>query len=301
MTKDLKKYKIGSMKARYQYRFYPTLQQKASLSQLFGCIRVVWNDALAICKQEAKKPSFNALSALLTQSKKTEERKWLNEVSCVPLQQTLRNQEVAFKNFFDSCKGKRKGKKLAYPKFKKKANKQTAEFTNSAFQLKGTQVYLAKIGFIKPVWSRELASVPSSATIIKDNADRYFISFVVEIKPVKLPAKNKSVGIDLGIKTFAVLSTGEQFKSPCYFRLYKGLKKLQRSLSKKQKGSNRRYKARIRVAKKHNKIAEVRNDFLHKLSTKIVKENQQKVRRPSVVAMDVVGMILMHGEQPSTS
>ena len=262
------------MKARYQYRFYPTTQQKAKLAQLFGCVRVVWNDALAVCKKEAKKPSFKDLSVLLTQSKKTKERQWLNEVSAVPLQQSLRNQEVAFKNFFDSCKGKRKGRKQAYPKFKKKSNKQSATFTNSAFQLKGTQVYLAKIGLISPIWSRELASSPSSATIIKDNADRYFISFVVEIEPVKLLAKNKSVGIDLGIKTFAVLSTGEHFKSPCYFRFYKSLMKSQRSLSRKQKGSNRRYKARIRVAKKHNKIAEVRKDFLHKLSTKIVKENQ---------------------------
>ena len=146
------------MKARYQYRFYPTAQQKAKLAQLFGCVRVVWNDALAICKQEAKKPGFNALSALLTQSKRLEERKWLNEVSAVPLQQALRNQEVAFRNFFDSCKGKKKGRKVAYPKFKKKANKQSATFTNSAFQLKGTQVYLAKIGLISPVWSREPAS-----------------------------------------------------------------------------------------------------------------------------------------------
>ena len=146
------------MKARYQYRFYPTTQQKAKLAQLFGCVRVVWNDALAICKQEAKKPGFNALSALLTQSKRLEERKWLNEVSAVPLQQALRNQEVAFRNFFDSCKGKKKGRKVAYPKFKKKANKQSATFTNSAFQLKGTQVYLAKIGLISPVWSREPAS-----------------------------------------------------------------------------------------------------------------------------------------------
>ena len=262
------------MKARYQYRFYPTKTQKVKLAQLFGCIRVVWNDALAICKKEEKKPSFNKLSSLLTESKLTEGRKWLNEVSSVPLQQSLRNQEVAFKNFFDSCKKSRKGKRVAYPKFKKKSNKQSAEFTNSAFKLKGSQVYLAKIGLISPIWSRELASTPSSATIIKDNADRYFISFVVEVEPLKIPAKNKSVGIDLGIKTFATLSTGEKFKSPLYSKLYKSLEKLQKVLSRKQKGSNRRNVARIKVAKKNIKISEIRKDFLHKLSTKIIKENQ---------------------------
>ena len=262
------------MKARYQYRFYPTEVQKVKLAQLFGCIRVVWNDALAVCKKEEKKPSYNTLSSLLTQSKQTEERKWLKEVSCVPLQQSLRNQEVAFRNFFESCKKKRKGKKVAYPKFKKKSNKQSAEFTNSAFKLKGTKVYLAKIGLISPIWSRELSSLPSSATVIKDTADRYFISFVVEVEALKIPVKNKSVGIDLGIKTFATLSTGEKFRSPSYSKLYKSLGKLQRSLSKKKKGSNRRNKARTRVAKKNIKIAEVRKDFLYKLSTKVMKENQ---------------------------
>jgi putative transposase len=102
------------MKARYKYRFYPTDQQKQSLALLFGCVRVVWNDALVLCKSSEKLPNYNQLSALLTSSKKAEERAWLNEVLSVPLQQSLRHLASAYKNFFDARKGKRKGKKLGY-------------------------------------------------------------------------------------------------------------------------------------------------------------------------------------------
>ena len=109
------------MKARYQYRFYPTDQQQQSLAQLFGCCRVVWNDALAICKQSEKLPSSNELQKLvITQAKKTLERQWLSKVSNIPLQQSVADLGIAYQNFFDSLKGQRKGKKLGIPKFKKK-------------------------------------------------------------------------------------------------------------------------------------------------------------------------------------
>lgn len=262
------------MKARYQYRFYPTDQQQKSLAQLFGCVRVVWNDALALCKASGKAIGFNKLSAMLTQSKKTEERQWLKDVSSVPLQQSLRYLDIAYRNFFNSLKGKRKGKKVGSPKFKKKTNNQSAEFTKAAFSLSGDTVYLAKIGNIKPVWSRKLPSEPSSVTVIKDCANRYFLSFVVDIEPEHIEPINPSVGIDLGIKTFAVLSTGEKFQSPDYSKLDKKVRKLQRKLARQSKGSNRRNKTRLRIAKKHNKIADTRNDFLHKVSTEVVSKNQ---------------------------
>jgi transposase len=121
-----------------------------SLAQLFGCVRVVWNDALAICKQSEKLPGYSKLSVLLTQSKKTEERKWLADVSSVPLQQSLRNLDAAYRNFFNSRNGKRKGSKMGVPRFKKKTNKQSAEFTKAAFSIKDGEVYLAKIGNLKP-------------------------------------------------------------------------------------------------------------------------------------------------------
>jgi putative transposase len=262
------------MKARYQYRFYPTDQQRLSLAQLFGCVRVVWNDALAICKQSDKLPGYSKLSAQLTQSKKTEERKWLFDVSSVPLQQSLRNLDAAYRNFFKSRNGKRKGSKMGTPKFKKKTNQQSAEFTKAAFSIKDGEVYLAKIGNLQPIWSRELPSEPSSVTVIKDCAGRYFLSFVVEVEPVTIEAKNQSIGIDLGVAIFAVMSNGERAIAPNYSNLDRKIRKLQRKLARQQKGSNRRNKTRLSIAKLHNRIADTRKDFLHKLSTKVVSENQ---------------------------
>ena len=263
------------MKARYQFRFYPTDQQRHSLAQLFGCVRVVFNDALALCQSSEKLPRYNKLSSLLTQSKKNETRQWLQDVSSVPLQQALRNLDKAYKNFFESRNGKRKGQKLGLPRFKKKTNNQSAEFTKAAFSITENTVYLAKIGNLNPIWSRELPSAPSSVTVIKDCANRYFLSFVVNIEPVSLVAENQSIGIDLGIKVFAFMSNGEKAESPSYTKLDRKVRKLQRKLMKRQvRGSNRSRKTKLRIAKKHNLIADLRKDFLHKLSTKIVRENQ---------------------------
>ncbi|MEG4837841.1 transposase [Microcoleus sp. B9-D4] len=263
------------MKARFRYRFYPTNQQQQSLARLFGCVRVVWNDALAICKQSEKKPKSAELQkTVITQAKKTEERAWLGEVSAIPLQQSISDLETAFKNFFESCKGNRKGRKAGYPKFKKRTNSQSARLTRNGFSIKAECVYLAKIGIVKPILSRELPSDPSSATVIKDCANRYFLSFVVEINPDIVEAKNHSSGIDLGIKTFAVMSNGETAESPNYKQLDRKIRKLQRKLSRQPKDSKRRNKTRIQIAKLHNQIADTRKDFLHKLSTKIVNENQ---------------------------
>ncbi|MBW4649976.1 MAG: transposase [Kastovskya adunca ATA6-11-RM4] len=276
------------MKARYQYRFYPTDQQQQSLARLFGCVRVVYNDALAICKQSEKKPKSAELQKIvITQAKKTEQRAWLGEVSNIPLQQSVADLEIAFKNFFDSCKGKRKGRKVGYPKFKKRTSSQAARLTRGGFSLKGEGVYLAKIGIVKPVWSRDLPSEPSSVTIIKDCANRYFLSFVVEVEPVQADTKNQSIGIDLGIKTFAVISNGERAVSPSCKALDFRVRKLQRQLPRQQKDSSRRHKTRIRIAKIHNKIADTRKDFLHKLSTKIVSENQTIVLED----LNVSGMV----------
>jgi len=263
------------MKARYRYRIYPTDQQRQSLAQLFGCVRVVWNDALALCKQSEKKPKSAELQkVVITQAKQTTERAWLSEVSNIPLQQSVADLETAFKNFFQSCKGKRKGRKVGYPKFKKRTNSQSARFRIGGFSIKGEEVYLAKIGNIKPIWSRKIPSDPTSVTVIKDCANRYFLSFVVEVEPVQVEAKHMSVGIDLGIKTFAVMSDGGKAKSPSCKKLDKKVRKLQKQLARQQKDSKRRHKTRIKIAKTHNRIADLRQDFLHKLSTKVVSENQ---------------------------
>lgn len=276
------------MKARYQYRFYPTDQQRQSLARLFGCVRVVYNDALAICKQSEKKPKSAELQKLvITQAKKTEARAWLSEVSNIPLQQSVADLEIAFKNFFDSCKGKRKGRKVGYPKFKKRTNSQSARFRIGGFSIKDEGVYLAKIGIVKPIWSRELPTSPSSVTVIKDCANRYFLSFVVEVESLNTAAKNQSIGIDLGIKTFAVMSNGDKAVSPSYKALDRRIRKLQRKLARATSGSNRRYRLKIQIAKLHNQITDTRKDFLHKLSTKIVSENQTIVLED----LNVSGMV----------
>lgn len=266
------------MKARYQYRIYPTDQQRKELARVFGCCRVVYNDALALCKQSDKLPSNGDLQKVcITQAKKTVAREWLSEVSNIPLQQSIADLGVAYKNFFDSLKGKRKGIKVKPPKFKKKDNRQTARFRKGGFSIKKGKVYLAKIGNLKTVWSRPLPSDPSSVTVIKDRAGRYFLSFVVEVEINCTPAINPSIGIDLGLKTFAYLSNGEAVNSPNYSLLERKIRKAQRKLSKRKKGSVRREVMRLKVAKLKAKQADKRKDFLHKLSTKVVSENQTTV------------------------
>lgn len=243
---------------------------------MFGCVRVVWNDALALCKQSEKKPKSAELQKIvITQAKKTEERAWLEDVSCVPLQQSVADLEIAFKNFFDSCKGKRKGRKVGHPKFKKRTSSQSARLTRRGFSMKENGgVYLAKIGIVNPIWSKKMPSEPSSVTVIKDCANRYFLSFVVEIQPIQVEAKNPSIGIDLGIKTFAVMSNDEKVESPGYKELDRKVRKLQRKLARQPKDSRRRNVTRIKIAKLHNQITDTRKDFLHQLSSKIVNENQ---------------------------
>jgi putative transposase len=257
----------------------PTDQQKSLLAQLFGCCRVVWNDALSYCQEKynkgEKKPNNKELSKRLTELKKTEEKIWLGEVSSIPLQQSLRDLDQAYANFFKSCKGERKGKKLKPPKFKKRKSKQSARFTDNGFRVNQHSVYLPKIGNLKIVWTREFPSQPSSVTVIKDSADRYFLSFVVEIVPEKLPDNGPSVGIDLGILDFATFSNGEKVKAPKPLKKkLKTLKRLQRKFSRTVKGSKRRERSRKKVAKLHAKIADTRKDFLHKLSTRVIRENQ---------------------------
>ncbi|QYO68315.1 RNA-guided endonuclease InsQ/TnpB family protein [Leptolyngbya sp. 7M] len=151
----------------------------------------------------------------ITEAKKTAEREWLSEVFCIPLQQSIQDLGTAYSNFFKSCRGERKGPKIKPPRFKKKANQQSARYRRGGFSIKAAKVSLAKIGYIKTKWSRPLPSEPSSVTVIKDTAGRYFVSFVIEIEPEINPAQNESIGIDLGLKTFAVLSTGTKVNLAC--------------------------------------------------------------------------------------
>ncbi|GAB3220505.1 RNA-guided endonuclease TnpB family protein [Glycomyces halotolerans] len=275
------------MLLRYRYRIYPTRPQRQSLAQAFGCARVVYNDAVAARKHAHAEalpyPTTAVLSkTLITEAKHTRERAWLGEVSAVVLQQALADADRARRNFFASLKGKRAGARIGPPRFKRRSNTQSIRFTrNARFAVLGNgRLRLPKIGDLKVAWSRELPSAPSSVTVIKTPTGRYYASFVVELddgaelaEPLEDP--EAETGIDLGLKSFAVLRGGKVIESPKFFRkLERKLKKAQRSLSRKQQGSANRAKARVRVAKVHEKIKHSRSDWVDKQVKTIVAENQ---------------------------
>ncbi|CNF26893.1 putative transposase [Mycobacterium tuberculosis] len=269
------------MQLRYAFRLYPTAGQRQALARAFGCARVVYNDALR-ARQTALQtgsPFVSAadLSAALTEAKKTPERAWLGEVSSVVLQQSLRDLEAAYRAFFDGLTGKRP--RVGAPRFKsRKDRRQAVRFTaNARWTItEGGKLALPKIGRITVKWSRELPSVPSTVTVVKDAAGRYFASFVVEAGDVDdPPATTSQVGIDLGLTCFAVLSDGRKIDSPKFLRrAEKKLRKAHQTLSRKQNGSSNRDKARTRVARQYAKVADARREFHHRLSTSLVRDNQ---------------------------
>ncbi|MGV9410465.1 RNA-guided endonuclease InsQ/TnpB family protein [Nocardia sp. NPDC003693] len=269
------------MQLRYNFRLYPTPGQQISLAKAFGCARVVFNDGLA-ARQTAfgngQRLSDAELSKRLTESKKSPERAWLTEVSSVVLQQALADLNTAYRNFFQSVTGKRKGARMAPPKFRsRKDARQSIRFTkNSRFAVTpGGKLRLPKVGDIAVRWSRELPSDPSSVTVIKDASGRYFASFVVRTDNEQLPPVVSEVGIDLGLAAFAVLSNGKRIGSPRILRqAERRLRKAQKALSRKEKGSKNRAKARMRVAIAHAKVADTRRDWAHKHSTMIIRDNQ---------------------------
>jgi putative transposase len=267
----------------FKYRFYPTSAQRLELAQTFGCSRFVYNWALALrtnsyyqnnisltgdinCAVNPRRRalSYTDTSNALTKLKKDPGKPWLKQVSSVPLQQGLRHLNTAFQNFF---KGKTK-----YPKFKKKNNRKSAHYAPNAFK------WVAPSGRDnngKIRWSRYFTGEPKSVTISKDPSNRYFVSFLVEEELEGWKPATEEIGIDLGIKDVVVCSNGFASGNPKHYQKYQArLKILQRRLASKKKGSNNRYKARLKVAKLHAKIADCRKDFLHKLSTKLVSENQ---------------------------
>lgn len=271
------------MLLRYSYRLYPNRDQRAALSRAFGCARVVYNDALAY-RQAAyeageKYPSDAEMSRRLTQSKAMPERQWLGEVSSVVLQQSLADLNQAYKNFFGSLKGKRKGPKTGPPRFKsRKDRRQAIRFTaNSRFRiLDDGRLRLPKIGDVAVRWSRDLPAQPTTVTVIMDCAGRYFASFTVEAGTRTAPAPARDMtGIDLGLDHFAILDDGTKIKSPRFLRrAERKLRRLQRSLSRKQEGSSNREKARVKAARAHAAVADARRNFHHELSTRIIRETQ---------------------------
>ena len=262
------------IKRAYRFRFYPTREQELNLAKTFGCTRFIYNYMLRqrtdAWFERKERVGYHETSAMLTAIKKTEEFAWLNDVSCVPVQQSLRHLQSAFGNFF-AHRGR-------YPVFKKKLDSQFAEYTTSAFKWAEGKLRLAKmVDALNIRFSRTIpkAAIVTTVTVSKDCAGRYFVSMLcTDQVQAKAPVAAK-VGIDLGLSHFAILSTGEKIAATNTFRKNEEkLTKLQRKLAKKTKGSANRKKAKLKVAKLHAKIADSRKDFLHKLSTRLINENQ---------------------------
>jgi putative transposase len=263
------------MEKAYRYRFYPTAEQELLLRRTLGCVRLVFNRALAsrteAWYQRQQKVDYIQSSAMLTSWKKLDDLQFLNEVSCVPLQQSLRHLQTAFTNFFAG--------RAKYPNFKKKRSGDSAEFTKSAFKWKCGQVYLAKCSEPLPIrWSRQLPNgcEPTTITVQLDSSRCWFASLRIDDPTNQtMQLVDTAVGLDVGISSLVTLSTGEKIANPKAFdKHYQKLRKAQKSLSRKQKASRNRHKARLKVARIQAKISDGRKDHLHKLTTRLIRENQ---------------------------
>jgi len=244
------------------------------LARTFGCVRVVWNRTLAarhaLYQAEGKGVSYAESDRALTGMKKDPALAFLNEVSSVPLQQALRHQHVAFTAFFAG--------RARYPRFKSRDSRQCTTYTRSAFRIKDGALWLAKTSApLRFAWTWSDVNVagldPTSVTVTRDPAGRWFVVFHVDVpEPEPLPVTGESVGVDVGLTSFAVLSTGEKIPHPRdWERHEKRLKRYQRRLARCQKGSANRAKAKRKVARAHARITDARRDFLHKASTDLVR------------------------------
>ncbi|WP_433561188.1 RNA-guided endonuclease InsQ/TnpB family protein [Nocardia sp. CA-151230] len=274
-TQDLASCKSFLVRTAYKVRAYPDAEQAALLRRTFGCVRVVWNKTLADRQRrytlEQKSTSYKETDAALARWKHTEELAFLSEVSSVPLQQTLRHQHAAFAAFFKGS--------ARYPRFKNRHGRQSAHFTRSAFRIKNGGLWLAKTTApLRIVWTWsgiDLSELDPTMVIVSREPDgRWFMTFAVDqADPAPLPGAGDAVGVDLGIKDFAVLSTGEKIANPRHMARYeRGLRRHQRRLARMRKGSANRAKQRVKVARKHSRVRGARRDFLHKTSTSLVRQ-----------------------------
>ena len=273
------------MKSRWTFRCYPTADQEEHLARTFGCTRFVWNWALRLRSdgfRAGERIGYPETDRRLTVLKQQPETAWLNEVSSVCLQQSLRDLQTAFSNFFD--------KRTRYPSFKKKEGYQSANYSAQGFNFNATTrtLKLAKIGAIKVKWSRRSIPAPSSVRLIKKPSGKYFVSLVVETVPVELPKTGQSVGVDFGINRLATLSSGERIANPKHgAKWQRRLAFYQKNLARCQKGSRRRQKVKRHVARLHEKIANSRLDTLHKFSTSMV----ERFDRICIEDLNVRGMV----------
>ena len=266
---------VRVVKRAYKYRFYPTPQQADLLNRTFGSVRYVYNRALAersrAWTQEHKRVTFAETCRMLTAWKNDPDTAWLYQVSNVALQQGLQHLQNAYVNFW--------AKRARYPAFKSRhKSRASATFTTAGFRYRDGQVWLAKLSApLAIVWSRPLpdSAEPSTVTVSRDAAGRWHISILAECPVEALPPTTAAVGVDAGITSLVTLSTGEKVTNPRHERRDRArLAQAKRALSRKAKGSANRARARVKVARVHARITDRRRDHLHKLSTRIIRENQ---------------------------
>lgn len=258
----------------YKYRIYPTSEQKLYLAKTFGCTRFIYNKMLEdrIKSYEENKDLDIKAIKYPTPAQYKKEYQWLKEVDSLALANAQMNLDKAFKNFF-------RDKSVGFPKFKSKKTNRLSYTTNNqngTIHIDGNYIKIPKLkSKIKIVLHRKFKGLIKSATISKAPNNQYYISILVNTENIQLPKNDNKIGIDLGLKEFAICSNGDRFDNPKNLKKSeKKLAKLQKSLSRKVKESNNRNKVRLKVAKLHQRIANQRKDFLHKLSTKIIRDNQ---------------------------
>ena len=269
----------GAVLVRYRYRLRPTPGQQMMLARVFGCARVVYNDSLQLREQShaagVKVSDSEVQRRVITLAKLTPEREWLAEVPSVALVQACNDARRAYRNWFDSLSGVRKGRRVGHPVLRRKHGKQSVRLTRNGFSLRGQRLYVAKVGQIRVRWSRPLPSVPSSVTVIREPDGRYYASFVVDRPATSLSACEHEVGVDMGLNRLAVTSDGEVIANPRFLRAKeRKLAHAQRALARKAKGSANRVKARRRVAVIHRKVRETRLDHAHKTALALVRDSQ---------------------------
>jgi putative transposase len=286
------------MQMRYRYRIEPTPAQQRMLARVFGCCRVVFNDALRV-RDEAYRGGVKLSDSqiqrrVITQAKKTVERGWLAEVPNVALVQSVNDSRRAWRNFFDSHTGKRKGRRLGRPRMKsRKDHRQSFRLTRNGFGVRPNgRLFVAKVGEVAVRWSRELPSEPSSVTIIREPDGHFYASFVIDAAAIPLPVVDREAGIDLGIARLATVVTSDEARTdvenPKHLgRKLRKLRRLEREKSRRQKGSNNRDKTRRKVAITHNEVARSRRDYHHKQALALVRENQVI----HVEDLNIVGMV----------
>jgi putative transposase len=286
------------MQMRYRYRIEPADAQQRMLARVFGCCRVVFNDALRV-RDEAYRAGMKLSDTeiqrrVITQAKTTTQRAWLAEVPSVALVQSVNDSRRAWRNFFDSHTGKRKGRRLGRPRMKsRKDHRQSFRLTRNGFSVRDSgRLYVAKVGEVAVRWSRELPGEPSSVTIIREPDGHYYASFVVDVTPTPLPAVAREAGVDVGLARLATVASTDRAQidiaNPNHLgRKQRKLRRLEREKSRRQKGSANRDKTRRKVAIAHNEVARARRDYHHKQALALVRENQVI----HVEDLNIVGMV----------